>query len=154
MVAINFYFNLQNAVSLRDCDDESKWSYNKASKVLIVELVYEEKISEGVEEERRWWWKIVWKMHTPLKIRIFLCLVLERKILTWDNKEKMNWVDPSWCFYAEVKRLATCPFIKVVEKGVYQSLNIQHLWKKDSLLEFLEDWVLDSFVAKHRPLPC
>jgi hypothetical protein len=88
------YTNLlkHNAIVLKDQDDELKWSLNKSSWVLTTKLGYKAKINEGLGDVSQWWWKLVWKLACPLKIRIFLWISLANKILTWDNGQKRNWI--------------------------------------------------------------
>ena len=33
----------------------------------------------------KWWAKLTWKWNIPLKLKCFLWLFLENKILNWDN---------------------------------------------------------------------
>jgi hypothetical protein len=43
------------------------------------------------------WWSPLWKVNAPLKVKNLTWLVLENKILTWDNGVKHGWIGPSWC---------------------------------------------------------
>ena len=40
---------------------------------------------------KKWWYKKIWKWHLPLKLKCFLWLCLENRILTWDNLIKHGW---------------------------------------------------------------
>jgi hypothetical protein len=42
-------------------------------------------MNQGKDE---WWWSTLWKSKCLLKTRIFVCIVMENKVLTWDNGKK------------------------------------------------------------------
>jgi hypothetical protein len=39
----------------------------------------------------------MWKENAPFKVKTLTWLVLENKILTWDNGLKRGWIGPNWC---------------------------------------------------------
>jgi hypothetical protein len=94
------YTNLlkHSAICIKDQEDELSWSRNTATGMLTAKLGYATVITEDRGEERKWWWKVVWKLGCPPKIRIFIWLVLANKVLTWDNGQKRNWSGPGWCY--------------------------------------------------------
>jgi hypothetical protein len=156
------YINLlkHNAICLHDHDDELKWSRNQTTGVLTTKLGYASKFSEEQGAMRLWWWKAVWKLVFPLKTRIFLWLVLENKVLMWDNGQKRNWIGLGWCYLCKqasetVDHLfVLCPFSKVVWMEVLQSYNLQAQWDKASVMECLESWLLDRSISSVKALPC
>lgn len=46
---------------------------------------YKESMQEEVRGVKVQWWKVIWKLENRLNIRNFFSLLLENKILTWDN---------------------------------------------------------------------
>ena len=44
-----------------------------------------------------WWWGYLWKLNVHLKLKITLWLVLNNKLLTWENGVKCGWIVPSRC---------------------------------------------------------
>lgn len=44
-----------------------------------------------------WWWKAVWKTQDPMKMKVFMWLILKGKVLTQDNLTKINVIGPIWC---------------------------------------------------------
>lgn len=71
-----------NAIRQKDDEDEIILSKNRASRMLIAKLGYEVLVEENVEGEKKWWWKVIWKLSSPLKSRILLWMVLSNNVLT------------------------------------------------------------------------
>jgi hypothetical protein len=38
-----------------------------------------------LREEPHWWWRRLWKLKTPLKIKLFMWTTLSNKVPTWDK---------------------------------------------------------------------
>jgi hypothetical protein len=53
--------------------------------------------SRGDLGVQRWWWKKVWKFKCPSKSHIFIWLLLNNKVLTWDILQKRNKHGPRRC---------------------------------------------------------
>jgi hypothetical protein len=81
----------QSAIRLREEEDEIVWSKNNSSGRYTTQLGYKAMFRVEEENDRKWWWKSVWKIKSPIKQKVFLWLVLANKILTWDNCKKRAW---------------------------------------------------------------
>jgi hypothetical protein len=51
---------------------------------------------EGRGEEPKFWYEL-WEWQLPLKVKVFIWILLEERILTWDNLTKMGFHGPSIC---------------------------------------------------------
>ena len=77
----------QSQVQLRDREDVMIWDSAPRGKYTPKGGYL--KLSEiGFEREAKWWWKKLWKIHSPPKTRLFLWCVLENKVPTWDTLQK------------------------------------------------------------------
>jgi hypothetical protein len=74
-----------NAIKIKDEEDKLIWCKNKVFRNYTTKLGYEAKVEEEAKNERKCWWKNIWKLNCPRKMRIFIWLILSNKTLTWDN---------------------------------------------------------------------
>jgi hypothetical protein len=67
-------------------------------------------------KKKRWWWSIICKLNTPLKIRLFFWLALSNNILAWESLQRRALKGPGMCIlcknsFEEVHHLlVSCPF--------------------------------------------
>lgn len=82
----------------------------------------------------KWWHIFVWKGQGPLKCNVFLWLLLEGKILTWDILVKKRWVCPGFCvLYWRNDETIThlfihFPFVISIWKVVFSYFNLDAYW--------------------------
>jgi len=73
------------------------WSWNEKIGKLIAKGAYDA-IRFLIEEvQTKWWFNAIWKWFSPLNVKLFFWLVLENKILTWDNLVKRGRNGPGRC---------------------------------------------------------
>jgi hypothetical protein len=53
--------------------------------------------------EPTFWYTELWHWQLPLKVKLFTWLMLEQKILTWENLLKRGFVGPSKCVLCGLK---------------------------------------------------
>jgi hypothetical protein len=122
-------------VRLRDEDDEIAWAYNKTGGFYTAKLGYTTLQTPKVQEIC-WWWKKLWKVKAPPKCTLFLWLVLNKKVLTWDRLQKRNKAGPSICILCRSNEETSlhlfleCPYSRQVWKEVEHQTSLQHLWDK------------------------
>jgi hypothetical protein len=63
------------------------WSLNP-SRVYLPKLGYKALVEEGREDQHVWWWKVLWKLKSPSKSKIFMWLILNNRAPTWDILQK------------------------------------------------------------------
>lgn len=73
------------------------WSWNEENGELTAKLAYDAILFTLLNTQRNWWHFSYWKWHIPLMIKLFCWLMLENKILTWDNYVKRGGVGPIIC---------------------------------------------------------
>ena len=68
-------------IYLSDDEDSLIWIGNKVDGFFSVNLAY--KIFwKGKEENRRWWWNVLWKVLSSNKRNLFMWLILKDRVLT------------------------------------------------------------------------
>ncbi len=93
-------------------NDEIRWRW-ATSEVFSVKSVYTFLQDGGVSGSR---FGQVWSTRIPLKVKIFLWLVLKKRVLTADNMAKRGWTGPGVCPMCEVESETVdhlflgCPF--------------------------------------------
>jgi len=93
----NYINNLVQAhIQLNEHEDEMVWDLDPnggyTPKVGYIKL-------SSIEEQREaeWWWKPLWKLNCPAKIKIFMWCAIEGKVPTWDILQRRNLNGPGWC---------------------------------------------------------
>jgi hypothetical protein len=101
------------------------------------------------------WKQKIWNWKAQLKVKLFVWLALEGKILTWDTLQKRGWTGPGHCPLCKsdlesVSHLFIyCPFAISVWNLVYKELNLNRSWTGNTLSDCLKSWYLDKSVPSH-----
>jgi hypothetical protein len=105
------------------------------------------------------WGQALWKWDLQLKIKCFIWLVAENKILTWENLIIRGWEGPSLYYLCLQEVESTnhlfihCAFSKTVWERLATILKYKNCWKGNNLNECLNCWVDDksipTLVAAH-----
>ena len=93
---MNCYTSRLNRLGIRLVDklDRLIWDGNYSNGKISAKFGYEVIAGSNTQSLRKWWYKKLWKFYLALKIRCFVCLSLEKKILNWDNLLKRGSVGP------------------------------------------------------------
>ena len=81
-------------VRLKAKNDKLVWQENKKTGIITAKLSYNFIVKDWSKEEKRWWYKYLWKWNLPQELKGFWCLCLKDKILTWHNIMKRGWKGP------------------------------------------------------------
>jgi len=98
----------------------------------------------------------VWKVNTPLKIKGFLWLVVNRAILTWDNLKKKGWQGPSVCHFCMATEESIdhlflgCAFSKEIWEQLAFRLILHIPMFPQAVNYFWNDWRVQNFVRRVR----
>jgi hypothetical protein len=93
-----------SGVQLLDRPDELKWTGGDNSGQLTVKNVYNALATKLWKKTIGGWRKKLWSWDCPQKIKLFVWLAVENKILTWKNLQKRGWVGPGICHLCKSKR--------------------------------------------------
>ena len=64
---------------------------------MIAALAYDLMVNTLLAPERDNFAVLLWHCKIPWKIKCFIWLLINNKILTWDNLSKRGWIGPSRC---------------------------------------------------------
>jgi hypothetical protein len=73
------------------------WSWHTTGGQVSEKQAYKVQMLENVEEESILWYIDLWTWKIPLKVKLFIWLILEQRILTWENLVKRGFLGPSRC---------------------------------------------------------
>lgn len=102
-------------IRISDGDDRLLWTWNTEDSSISAQQAYLALCSKSMCI-RQWWHVQVWKWCIPPKVRIFIWLLLEEKILIWSNLQKRGFTGPGICSlcHQEAETLVhlfiLCPF--------------------------------------------
>jgi hypothetical protein len=86
-----------SGIQLQDSTDELHWIGGDKSGLLSVKNVYWAIATKIWQQKTTGWRRKLWIWDLALKIKLFIWLVVENKILTWDNLQGRGWEGPNIC---------------------------------------------------------
>jgi hypothetical protein len=98
------------------------------------------------------WKRHLWKWDMAQKIKLFIWLSSENKILTWDTLQKKGWQSPNRChlcskYVESVYHLfVSCSFCWDVWLRIKKELNYLVVWEGSTLSDCFENWVKKEVV--------
>ena len=78
-----------------------------------------------------YWWKKLLKSKGPFKAKLTLWLTLNKRVLTWDNLQKREWIGPNLCAlcYSDEENVShlfnLCSYAECVWKASCKELKYQ-----------------------------
>lgn len=97
-----------------------------------------------------WWHSTVWKWHIPPKMQIFIWLVLENRILTWDNLTPRGFTGPNvcplrWCAAEScIYLFFDCHYLHRIWDAVKLILPAITAWTGESISCCFHNWIRDN----------
>jgi hypothetical protein len=98
-------------------------------------------------------WKLkFWKWNVQLKMKLFIWMVSENKILTWDMLRRKGWYGPGIYFLCknnseDIDHLFIhCPFARAVWARETTFLRVKNRWEGENFNSVFDYWVLDKTV--------
>jgi hypothetical protein len=87
--------------------------------------------------EIKWWWSKLWKVKSPPKSILFIWLILNNRVLTWEMLQNKNKIGPRKCSLCNVNRRLPLIFSCLV----YSLCESERIWRLF--------WVLRIFGKKN-----
>jgi len=137
---------------IQDQEDTLIWTGGDKTRMPSVKNFYMEILSTKQLSIQSSWRRTLWRWNTQLKIKLFICLVVAGKILTWDTLQAKGRHGPGLCYLCKKKIesidhiLIHCSFTKMVWEKVRLTTCFKVLWDGFSLVDFFKTWVEDRSV--------
>jgi hypothetical protein len=142
---------INNGVILQEKPDSLKWTGGDLSGQVTVKNVY------LASEKLKWnykiggWRKALWSWDCPLKIKLFIWLLVENKILTWEILQRRGFTGPSICKLCLKNVESTqhlfmeCAFTMEVWNKLRMYLNYSGVWAGNNLMDCFKQWKARNF---------
>jgi hypothetical protein len=148
---------IDSGIKLVDMPDELIWTGGDKSGQITVKNVYEALSNKIWNYKIGGWRRIMWTWDCPLKLKLFVWLSVENKILTWKNLQKRGWQGPGMCYLCRQQRetinhiFVSCVFTITVWEEFKKVLKFNHGWNGNSLVECFQNWASQN--SNYQALP-
>jgi hypothetical protein len=122
-------------IQLRNNCDELCWVGGDSSGRISAKNIYLALAKTFWPNPVEGWRKHLWKWDLTPKIKLFIWLSLENRILTWDNLQRKGWEGPNICVLCQDEAesvyhlFVTCRFSREVWNQLYSVLSIHSYWE-------------------------
>jgi len=143
-------------ILLNNREDCLHWNFHPLG-VVTAKSAYLFLISESVPDGEWWWDHRIWRAQAPLKIICFFWLVMNKRILTWDQLCKRGWSGPGICALCKLESedlvhlFIQCPVTVSIWSFVCSDLRIQMSWNQATLSLCFDNWIIEH--KRHSSLP-
>jgi hypothetical protein len=105
---------------------------------------YDVRVMENMKEDTNFWYNKLWRWQLPFKVILFIWLMLEQKILTWETLIKRDIIGPSRCSRCALcgnteeivyHLFVECSFTKNIEFTIIKELKTNSTWKGGHITE-------------------
>jgi ribonuclease HI len=128
-------------IILQDKEDNLIWSGGDKSGIPSVKNIYRGIVTTKCLKKIDRWQLSIWQWHIQLKVKLFVWLVVEGRILTWESLQVRGWAGPSRCALCKLDietiphLFITCPFTIAVWDRVKLLVNNKSTWVGNTVAE-------------------
>jgi hypothetical protein len=146
-----------SGVYLQDRADELMWTGGDKSGLLFVKNAYNALMTTLWMQPIGGWRLKFWKWDLPLKIKLFIWLAVENKILSWDNLQLKGWEGPSSCHLCKKESetinhlMIHCIFTKKVWARICTGLKFKKEWEGNTITDCYKRWLEEKTVPTTLP---
>jgi hypothetical protein len=133
-------------VTLTENEDEFIWTGGDSSGYLTTKNVYTTLFSTLNLQVATGWRKNFWSWNIQLKIKLFIWLAAENKVLTWKILQHKGWQGPGRCHLCNEANeenehlFIHCDFTKSVWQQIISSKHYNQSWAGSDLENCLNNW--------------
>jgi hypothetical protein len=126
------------------------WTGGDASGVISVKNLYKVLNLSQIHPTLSGWMVHLWKWQIQLKIKLFLWLAANHKVLTWDSLQKRGWEGPGVCLLCNCDSedidhlLIHCKFAKAVWACIYNFYHQKTKWVGNTVFDCFKNWTKDK----------
>jgi hypothetical protein len=149
---------IESGVQLRNRPDALIWTGGDSYGQISAKNVYNALMTLQWSVRTGGWRKRVWSWKCPLKLKLFFWLVVESRVLTWDNLQHRGHVGPGICQLCRLSGESVnhlfvhCSFTS----RVWVVLNVTHPssygWRGSSFLDCMNCWYAQNRSAPTLPV--
>jgi hypothetical protein len=146
--------------SVIDKEDSLSWAGGDDSGVPTVKNFYMSIIRSKNLNKVEVWKTSIWKWNVPLKIKLFLWLAMEGKILTWESLQRRGWEGPGRCPLCRMDLetishlFISCTFTRQVWDTLVVEFKLKCGWVGTNLSEGIKLWTEDFSASPQFPALC
>jgi len=141
-----FISSLQRlGIRLSGCVDRLFWCHNPLGKI-TAKSAFLHLSSVSGPGDSRWWDLSIWRLGAPLKIVCFFWLLMNSRILTWEQLCKRGWSGPGYCVLCKMDSedinhlFIHCPVTNMIWQYVCDELHIAMSWRYTTLTSCFDRW--------------
>jgi hypothetical protein len=138
---------IDSGIHLQPRDDFLIWTGGDHSGILTVKNVYNAMEKKFWPQQIAGWRRQMWSWDLAYKIKLFIWLAVENKILTWEILQKRGWEGPSifpLCYRDSETVLhlfVNCPFTHHLWKFLHTVFSLSSPWGGNSLTNCFDTWL-------------
>jgi len=143
-------------IRLSDNADRLFWRFNSSGKVTAKSAYIQ--LSSVAGPDADWWWDLsIWRFDAPLKIICFFWLLMNKRILTWDQLCNRGWSGPGFCVLCRLDSedinhlFLQCPVALMIWHFVCAELQVSMTWRQSTLSICFDRWIIEH--KEHKSLP-
>jgi ribonuclease HI len=147
-----------SGVRLHSQADSLIWTGGDRSGLLTAKNVYLALAAHNWKTLIPNWRQRIWRESGPLKHKLFAWLLLENKLLLWDNLQKRGWEGPNRCALCARDMESTlhvfvqCSFTSSLWSYITSALNISTLWSGNNVKACFQNWIQSNSSLALLPL--
>jgi hypothetical protein len=134
-------------ISLTADPDSLLWTGGDGSGLLTVKNIYVALFSHFHPESFPSWLRQIWNWKVPLKLKLFVWLAGQDKVLTWDSLRRRGWEGPGICPLCRHAQedihhlLIHCEFSREVWRFLLTHLNLHSTWSGRTVTDCFINWL-------------
>jgi ribonuclease HI len=145
---------IETGITLSNSQDELRWTGGDCTGLLTTKNVYNALSAElwkniiGGVRRKLWTWEC------PLKTKLFTWLLIEDKLLTWNNLRKRGWQGPGLCLLCRGNEesifhlFVECPFTSYIWENILAHYKLVGGWSGTTVRDCFELWA-KRFYSHH-----
>jgi hypothetical protein len=147
-----------SGVYLKAKADSLLWTGGDRSDRITAKNVYNALAAFSWNTSIASWRQRIWKASCPLKYKLFSWLMLENKLLFWDNLQARGWEGPSRCslcardIESSLHVFVFCSFTRAVWTATTTALKIPTHWSGNNIHTCFQNWILNSSTIPMLPI--
>jgi hypothetical protein len=133
-------------ISPTDDYDEIRWTGGDGTCIITTKNIYNALAAELWQKNSDIVKRKIWSWECPLKLKLFTWLLMEDKILTWNNLLKRGWQGPGYCYLCKGNEETTfhlfvhCPFTISIWCKTCIHLKVHCGWSGTSIKDCFDSW--------------